>query len=267
MRATPRVPDDRPNLPSQHPLREASVLTVGATALALLLAAASALFVDLVVWLLPPGFEARLPLELDLPQASSPHSERRQRALQALADEMAEAWQERPYPIELRVVGELPPNAFALPGGRIVVTEALLDNATSLNELGFVLGHEIGHLMHRDPLRRLGRRGLLSLVLASLGVAGAGELLVTVGQLGQLSYDRKQELAADRAGLDLLAARFEHVEGAEQFFEHLEVATGSGVAVPGFVATHPVNASRVEAIARYARDAGYAVEGRLLPPP
>ncbi len=55
-------------------------------------------------------------------------------------------------------------NAFAFPGGHIVVMEGLVDQASSENELVFVLGHEMGHLHHRHNLRAMGRSLIFSIM-------------------------------------------------------------------------------------------------------
>ena len=44
-------------------------------------------------------------------------------------------------------------NAFAVPGGNVVLFEGLLDAARSPEEVAGVLGHEVGHVMNRDPMR------------------------------------------------------------------------------------------------------------------
>ena len=50
-------------------------------------------------------------------------------------------------------------NAFALPGGRIYVLSGLVTKAETPDELGGILAHELGHVSHRDGLRRLIRDG------------------------------------------------------------------------------------------------------------
>src|SRR5690606_26348291 len=96
-------------------------------------------------------------------------------------------------------------NAFAAPGGRIVLLEGLLREAESPDEIAGVLAHEIGHVTERHPtaaaLRLLGIQALLTGIfgdgsLAS-AAAGAGGLLVA------LSYSRDDERTADRLAAEL----------------------------------------------------------------
>src|SRR5262245_41044732 len=105
-------------------------------------------------------------------------------------------------------VADMPePNAFALPGGYIYVSRGLLAIANSEAELANVIGHEIGHVAARHAAQREVRATGIG-VLATLGtiaaaVAGSGEAVQAVGQLGQLagagllaSYGRDQEREA-----------------------------------------------------------------------
>jgi len=47
------------------------------------------------------------------------------------------------------------PNAFALPGGKVFVLNALLEKADSPDEIAGILAHELGHLKHHDNMRGL----------------------------------------------------------------------------------------------------------------
>ncbi|HYD06189.1 MAG TPA: M48 family metallopeptidase, partial [Reyranella sp.] len=68
-------------------------------------------------------------------------------AINDLANRLAEAADYR-HPIEVRVVKGGPVNAFALPGGILVIYSDLIDRARSGNEVAGVLAHEVGHVVH-----------------------------------------------------------------------------------------------------------------------
>jgi len=91
------------------------------------------------------------------------------------------------------------PNAFALPGGRIYVLKGLLDKAESPDELAGVLAHELGHVAHRDGLRRLiansGASFLIGLLLGD--VAGSSVVLTAGRGLFAAAYSREAEAEAD----------------------------------------------------------------------
>ncbi len=105
----------------------------------------------------------------------------------------------RNYRLELRNVEEIGPNAFAFPGGIVVLTDQLLD-VCNPEEAISVLAHEVGHLEEGHALRHVFRAsasaalaGLISSDVSSLTLAGT-TLPVT---LTQLRYSREFELEAD----------------------------------------------------------------------
>ena len=140
------------------------------------------------------------------------------------------------------------PNAFALPGGAIVLTSGLLDSLDEEISLAFVLAHEIGHFAHRDHLRGFGRRIGLAAVLTLL-FGGQPDAWANHGaQLVMLHYSRVQESKADDFALSCLDSVYETHEGAERLFEILE---SRGDQIPDWAYmfnSHPGNKSRLEKI-------------------
>jgi Zn-dependent protease with chaperone function len=139
-------------------------------------------------------------------------------------------------------------NAFAAPGGVVVVNSGLIRAAETPEELAGVLAHEVAHaeLRHgmRSMVKRLGLRALLS---AALGDVSSG-LEAAVGDLTELRFSRDAEREADADGLKrLLAARIDP-QGMVRFFERLE-KEGSA-SVPALLSTHPVTGERLEALRR-----------------
>ena len=101
--------------------------------------------------------------------------------------------------IAFAVVDHRMPNAFAAPGGRIVLFSGLLDMAETPEEIAAVLAHELGHTAHRDPirltLRSAGSAGVLSLVLGD-ATGGAFVAIVAEALIGA-RHSRAAETAAD----------------------------------------------------------------------
>jgi predicted Zn-dependent protease len=112
-------------------------------------------------------------------------------------------------------------NAYAIPGGHIVVGRGLLELMESEDELAAVLGHEIAHVDNRHAI------GSLQYQLASrkLGLGSFYALGAPAVQLFEAGYTKEQELEADRVGLDLAVASGYSPAGAINImkcFEQLE---------------------------------------------
>lgn len=110
-------------------------------------------------------------------------------------------------------------NAFAFPGGIVKVTDSLLYKLDlTEGEIAALLGHEIGHVLHRHSQKRIIQQHLVSLVTKALvyednddvdesfGQAIGELMLSSATYLGGLSFSRKDEYQADAAAWDLLVA-------------------------------------------------------------
>lgn len=142
-------------------------------------------------------------------------------------------------------------NAFAAPGGGVVVTTGLLRAMRSPDELAAVLAHEAGHVKRRHALRGLLRQASLQ-VLLSL-VAGDASALSTglqaAGALGRLSYSREHEREADSDALGSLARASLPPMALAGALESIRAAAGEGLE-QGFLSTHPSTPDRLERIRR-----------------
>jgi Zn-dependent protease with chaperone function len=268
----PSLPRDGVNVSGTHPLREAVLLLAAVAGAGVLLVVVAAVAVDQLLRHLPPKLEVKLFSSAWVGELESGEQEEvdpRAQALQELLGRLERHWVGHPYQCRVAVWEQEPPNALALPGGRIIVTTGLLEQVESENELAFVLGHELGHFRNRDHLRGLGRGLAFALVMAAVGASGAGsaaELAAVVGQLAERGFDREQERSADRFGLALVAAEYGHVAGAAKFFERLPEPAGKvEQRIAGYLATHPVNRERVEALRRAAVEEGWPATGELRP--
>ena len=135
-------------------------------------------------------------------------------------------------------------NAFAAPGGVIVVFSGLIEAAATPEEVAGVLAHEVAHAELRHSLRamvkNLGWRALLSFALGDYSGGVVGD---AVAGLTELKFSRDAEREADADGLKRLVAAGIDPNGMLTFFAKL--ATTDGKAPPALLSTHPASAERL----------------------
>jgi Zn-dependent protease with chaperone function len=152
------------------------------------------------------------------------------------------------FPLQVSVLCSHDINALALPGGRILLTQGLLENLPTNNALIFVLGHEAGHIVHRDHLRGMGRQIIFTMGAALLGFSDSAALS-TVNQTIGRAYDREQEARADQYGLQLTQKIYGHTWGAEALFEILaQQENFVDRSLSRFSSTHPPSQDRLNQI-------------------
>lgn len=129
--------------------------------------------------------------------------------------------------LEFRRLGV--PNALALPGNTIVVTDEIIDEADETDDddndaaLLTVLAHEAGHVAHRDAMRQIARSALSSMVAAWYFGDVSSAVAVIAGGIGALSYSREAERQADLYAVDTMNANGISTHAAADLFRRLEV--------------------------------------------
>lgn len=136
-------------------------------------------------------------------------------------------------------------NAFALPGGYVVVNAGLVYGAKSPDELAAVLAHEVQHVEQRHSLQQilhqLGWATLLALVVGDAGALTSAVLL----QLGNTAFTRELETQADLGAIAALKDAGVPPQAMVSFFKGLR---DEGRGVPALLSTHPATEERLKAI-------------------
>ncbi len=222
----------------------------------------------LVVDLVPPSSEAELgAMVFEQIQATTQLIEDPEidAKLGELAAPLLEALPETGYSFELHLAEDPTLNAFAIPGGNVVLHSGLVLGAESSEEVLGVLAHEIAHVTQRHSLRQLvDTVGVLVLVQMLFGdLSGFAAVLADGGvRLLTLEFSRDHELEADAVGLDYLLAAGVDPRGMISFFEklmaeHERRKGGAGVGVElDFLSTHPATADRIEKLSRRLAEVG-----------
>ena len=161
-------------------------------------------------------------------------------ALEAIGARLSEG---SAYPFRWHVVRDPTLNAFAIPGGIVVVHSGLMLAADGADELAGVIAHEIEHVEQRHSLRAMLREAGLRLAVAAVigdfGIAGSA-----AGQLSSLSFSRDSEREADELGLQRLARAGIDPDGMLRLFAKLD-AESKGQAPPAWLASHPTTPERI----------------------
>ncbi len=155
---------------------------------------------------------------------------------------------------DYNLVQDKTPNAWCMPGGKIVFYEGILPFTKNENGIAVVMGHEIAHAIARHGNERMSQQ--LMTQLGGMALAKAVEeqpeqtqqifmLAFGVGsQLGvMLPYSRLHEKEADRLGLIFMAMGGYDPNGAIEFWERM--AAQNKQQVPEWLSTHPLDANRI----------------------
>lgn len=170
-----------------------------------------------------------------------------------------------PYDIRISVVNDNVVNAFALPGGRIVVYKALLKQIRSYPELAALLSHEFTHVHNKHSTKRifrsLGSKVFLGLLFGRFGSVTA-VMVNQADELKNLTYSRSLEKEADLDGLELLLQRKIDPSGFADLFEHLR-ANSPADNLPEFLGSHPDIGKRIAYIREQSANAPVAEDEGL----
>lgn len=167
---------------------------------------------------------------------------------------------------DYRVFVDNSPNAFVLPGGRVGVNTGLFRVIQNDDQLAAVLGHEIAHAQYNHAAQRSTRTGLAQLGL-SLGARVFGrndpELANRIARYGGagaqlgflLPFSRRQELEADRLGVDYMNRAGFRPSQAVALWRNF--SSQRSASAPQFMSTHPSDATRIQQLEAYVRSRGY----------
>ncbi|MGB5966542.1 MAG: M48 family metallopeptidase [Sulfurimonadaceae bacterium] len=168
--------------------------------------------------------------------------------------------QHSPYNFVVHIVQSEDINAFALPGGTIIINSELLKSVRSENELFFVLAHEIGHFKNRDHLEGVGRTFLAVIIGNIMGFADVSEVLDSALALSESQFSQKQESEADLYAVELMNCYYGHVNGSTDFFKHLPKENSYSL-----FSSHPKIEKRIKSIKNHIEKSTYITNRDLLP--
>jgi predicted Zn-dependent protease len=148
-------------------------------------------------------------------------------------------------------------NAFALPGGQIFITTTLFDQLDNEAQLAGVLGHEIGHVIHRHGAEHMAKGQLGQSIVGAVAVGASGEdgagrfagvAAAMANQMLQLSYSREAESESDSTGIDYMVKAGYNPRAMVGVMKILQKASGGRGGVE-WTQSHPLPENRIQEIA------------------
>jgi Zn-dependent protease with chaperone function len=148
------------------------------------------------------------------------------------------------FPLTVEVSSSSVVNAFALPGGKIYLFDGLLQKARNPDEIAGVIAHELGHVQHRDSLRKVIQTGGTSFLIGLLlgDITGGGAVILAARSIIDASYSRDAERDADA-----FAATAMHNLGRSPrpMGEFLVRVTGDKKSTATILDSHPMSEERL----------------------
>jgi predicted Zn-dependent protease len=243
----------------QRPNNNDLLLKLGAIA-----AVCIAFVVALVMWgfpwaigamasLMPVSIERKLGeavLETMAPQAKRCSDPSINRIVSLLGEGAAS----NPYDFQVYIVEDPMVNAFAAPGGFVVIYRGLLNKTRRPEEAAAVLAHEMQHVIQRHSVRGM-MRGLSIWVALALITGNAGDTIIQLaGTLGNLHYQRGDENEADVEGLRMMESSRMDPKAMVSMLQLLDTVQGDAPAAAQYFSTHPLTGERIERIKALAEE-------------
>ncbi len=175
--------------------------------------------------------------------------------LQELIDDIGEKLvnnsmaRETPYKYDFHLLADDKTiNAFALPGGQIFITYALLSKLKNKDQVAGVLGHEIGHVLGRHSAERIAESEFWKTISAGASVgADAGGIVNQYGNNTLLKNGREDELESDELGVLFMINAGYNPNEMIGVMKILKQAAGPN-RVPEFQSSHPDPENRIQHI-------------------
>lgn len=163
-----------------------------------------------------------------------------------------------PYEVKLLIVDTAEENAYAFPGGIVVVNVGLIRVTENPEQLAAVIAHELGHVYHRDALSGMARSMGLGIILSSQMGAAAEIVEQVLRTVVESTFSRDQEARADRFAVELMAAAALPPDALADFFELIDTNERLERRLE-YVSTHPVTEDRIVEVRSHAEQYPTAV--------
>jgi len=166
------------------------------------------------------------------------------------------------YEVQILCVNKNEVNAYAMPGGYIVVYDGILNKMKSQEELAGLLAHEYSHIHLKHTLKStfnsLGFTVFIQIIVGGIDDSVIGLIENKTDQLRQLHYSRALEQQADENGFNLLKQKNIDPKGMINLFERLK--SESDHIIPAILSTHPLPNERITYIQKMILENKFVVK-------
>ncbi len=159
------------------------------------------------------------------------------------------------YPIKLTVVKNKEVNAYAIPGGNIVVYSGIIKAMKSPDELAALLGHETAHINERHSLRSILRSAATGLIVSVVlnDISGVFSIVVENAEgLRTMHFSRGIEKNADEEGMKILVKNNIHPLAMKKLMQRLKENSPEIPEVLSFMQSHPATDERIKHATEFA---------------
>ena len=256
---TPKKPNENVNLPKENIFPYSVKLIVGFV-LSMIIAYGILLgVVEVIIQSITPSQEKKLVSIISKEMKFINKKSKDDLFIQKVVDKLAKC-SDVPYNLSAYIVKDKQINAFALPGGTIYITTAMLDIINSENELASVMGHEIGHFKNKDHLRSFSTNiltGFISMFLPD----SYSSMIDGMTDFSKIRFSQSQEIFADKFGIDAMNCAYGNVNGATKLFEKMNKDSSE---LLYFMASHPSFKTRIKTMKEYIKKKNYKYEDKLI---
>jgi predicted Zn-dependent protease len=187
------------------------------------------------------------------------------------------------YKFEFKAIKETYVNAFAYPGGKIFITDQMIEDLElSDGEIAAVLAHEIGHVLNRHSIKRIIEQSIVGIAFAacfyedpndndgerdSFGEKIGKLIIKNAVMLGSLSFSRLHEYEADNAGWEAMVlsnAGYKPDSMITLFQKLMKLTSDDGTT--HWHSTHPGTKDRIDALLKKCTDSTCKVDIKALDP-
>lgn len=266
----PKIPEGI-NTSKEHPLKEFSILLAGTVALVVIGSLVLGYSGGWLAGKIPFSAEVKIASIYDISQHtdSAEHPQLTQ-YLQNLANKISKA---QSLPDDMKItahyINDETVNAFATLGGNLFIYRGLLEMVPNENTLVTMLGHEIGHVKYRHPIKSFGRGVAVSIAMTTITGSTDSQVLGEAGLLTILKFSREMELQSDEEAMQTLHKLYGHIDGGAdlfKIFQDMRFLTEEDE-IPEFFSTHPLDQNRIDNFSIVAQENNWKELGELTPLP